>query len=375
MPVGSLAVRCLVYPATLVKTRLQAEPSPGELPYRGTADAFRRIVRAEGPRALYKGFGVSLLGLGVGPVYLTGFETTRTWVTSATAAWAATGHPAAAWLSSRTAQETTASLAGGIAASLVAQTIVVPIDIVSQVRMMQRSSGPAAAAAPAATVAGAGAASAQAAGGAAPAGTDVRSIVSWLLRTQGVRGLYTGYSVSLMTYAPNSAVLWAVFGAAQRRLTALVDAAFPRRDASGAVMAGPVSVSSSSSAFDGAERSVPIAAASGLVAGVVGGVVTNPLDVVRARLQLAHADMRAAATDAGAGMAETPMQATIRSTVRDLIREHGVAGFGRGMVARIMSSAPSSALIMSMYELLKRASRLDTHDDGDGEAETLGATG
>jgi solute carrier family 25 aspartate/glutamate transporter 12/13 len=39
----------------VVKTRLQVEAKKGESNYKGLFDAFRKILREEGPRALFKG--------------------------------------------------------------------------------------------------------------------------------------------------------------------------------------------------------------------------------------------------------------------------------------------------------------------------------
>jgi len=39
----------------VVKTRLQVEARKGESNYKGLVDAFRKILREEGPRALFKG--------------------------------------------------------------------------------------------------------------------------------------------------------------------------------------------------------------------------------------------------------------------------------------------------------------------------------
>jgi len=39
----------------VVKTRLQVEARKGDSHYKGLVDAFRKILREEGPRALFKG--------------------------------------------------------------------------------------------------------------------------------------------------------------------------------------------------------------------------------------------------------------------------------------------------------------------------------
>lgn len=37
-----------------------------------------------------------------------------------------------------------------------------------------------------------------------------------ILKSDGVRGLYRGFGLSVMTYSPSSAVWWATYGSSQR---------------------------------------------------------------------------------------------------------------------------------------------------------------
>lgn len=88
--------------------------------------------------------------------------------------------------------EKASNFAGGACASLVSQTIVVPLDIVSQ-RMMIDGQG-----------------------------RDVRqtrerprgflSVTKQVYRAEGLRGFYRGYMASIATYAPSSAIWWGTYG-------------------------------------------------------------------------------------------------------------------------------------------------------------------
>jgi len=68
---AGMAAITLFYPLSSVSTRLQvqarkaaAEPNaPPSKPYKGTFDAFTRIVKEEGPLALYSGLRASLIGI------------------------------------------------------------------------------------------------------------------------------------------------------------------------------------------------------------------------------------------------------------------------------------------------------------------------
>lgn len=76
-PACAFCCRFALFPFSLVKTRLQMQrghASPAAaglgtakaadaLRYNGTFDAFGKILRHEGPRGLFKGFGVSCIGM------------------------------------------------------------------------------------------------------------------------------------------------------------------------------------------------------------------------------------------------------------------------------------------------------------------------
>lgn len=47
-----------------------------------------------------------------------------------------------------------------------------------------------------------------------------------ILQSEGVRGLYRGFGLSIMTYTPSSAVWWASYGSSQRIIWRLVAGPF-----------------------------------------------------------------------------------------------------------------------------------------------------
>lgn len=66
------AVRSLLYPLTLVRTRLQVQA--GKSLYTGTFNALHTIVRYEGFLALYKGFWINSFQLVPHVLYITSYE-------------------------------------------------------------------------------------------------------------------------------------------------------------------------------------------------------------------------------------------------------------------------------------------------------------
>ena len=55
----------------------------------------------------------------------------------------------------------------------------------------------------------------------------------------------------------------------------------------------------------------------------------------------------------------SPNNVTTVQVAKDLWRADGSAGFTRGMSARVLNMAPSGALIITVYELVKRLSKRD----------------
>ena len=189
---SGLCIRSLLYPFMLIKTRLQIQR--GSTLYSGTLDAFLKISRSEGVAGLYRGFWVNCLQLFPSMAYITSYEWTRQHLTQK------------AGISS---SRSLSFLSGG-AASVIGQTMAVPLDIVTQHLMLMGRRGE-----------GEGAGGARAAHKLASLQTlqvsasdrrsrfgAVRAVVEAVHRQQGAMGFYKGYFVSLMCFAPNSALWW-----------------------------------------------------------------------------------------------------------------------------------------------------------------------
>ncbi|KAF7668306.1 hypothetical protein LDENG_00019660 [Lucifuga dentata] len=227
----TMTIRATVYPATLIRTRLQVQR--GKSLYSGTFDAFFRILRAEGVRGLYRGFMVNTFTLISGQAYITSYELVRKYV------------------SQYSDNNTVKSLVAGGSASLVAQSITVPIDVISQQLMMQgqgehltrfRLSSETEAGKPKRVVFG-----------------QTRNIIAQIFAADGFCGFYRGYVASLLTYIPNSAVWWPFYHFYTEQLSKLAPTDCPHLILQ--AMAGPLAAATAST-------------------------VTNPMDVVRARVQV-----------------------------------------------------------------------------------------
>ena len=118
-PTLFFGVRLCLYPTILVKTRLQLQTR--KQLYRGVTDALAKIARQEGARGLYKGFFVNSLGIISGQVYIMSYELIRGRL-------------------SDLAPALKGFIAGGLA-SVLGQSITVPVDVLSQYKMVQGIGG------------------------------------------------------------------------------------------------------------------------------------------------------------------------------------------------------------------------------------------
>ncbi|KAM9825397.1 solute carrier family 25 member 44-like [Syngnathus typhle] len=277
----TLSIRVTVYPATLIRTRLQVQR--GKSLYAGTFDAFVKILRVDGVRGLYRGFMVNSFTLISGQAYITTYELVRKYV------------------SKYSNDNTVKSVVAGGLASMVAQSITVPIDVVSQQLMMQ----------------GQGAHlsrfhlnACMEAGKPKTVFGQTRSIVAQIFAADGFPGFYRGALASLLTYIPNSAVWWPFYHFYAEQLSNLAPSGCPHLVLQ--AMAGPLAAATAST-------------------------VTNPMDVIRARVQVEGRN-------------------SITETFRQLIKEEGFWGMTKGLSARIISSTPTAIVMVVGYESLKKLS-------------------
>ncbi|XP_051572203.1 solute carrier family 25 member 44-like [Myxocyprinus asiaticus] len=274
----TMAIRATVYPATLIRTRLQVQK--GKSLYAGTYDAFLKILRAEGLRGLYRGFMVNTFTLISGQAYITTYELVRKYV------------------SNYSKDNTLKSLVAGGSASLVAQSITVPIDVISQQLMMQGQ--------------GEHLSRFKTASGARHPLSfgQSRDIIAQIFAADGIRGFYRGYVASLLTYIPNSAVWWPFYHFYAEQLSKMAPSDCPH---------------------------LVLQAVAGPLAAATASTVTNPMDVVRARVQVEG-------------------RTSIFETFNQLIREEGFWGMTKGLSARIISSTPTAIVMVVGYETLKKLS-------------------
>lgn len=284
---SGFCIRGMLYPVSLIRTRLQLQRQHSI--YNGTFDAFVKILRNEGACGLYKGFWVSNLMIASQLTYVATYESVRQMLTR--------------YGVSNTKAK---SFVAGGCASLMGQTFMVPVDIVAQhLQMLGRSGmgrmkhldpldipadamktrfGP------------------------------VQAIVGLVYKQHGLRGFYKGYFASLAVYAPNSALWWFFYDIYCGKLSEHAPDWMPR---------------------------LALQCTAAPLSGLSSSVITNPMDAIRARIQVENS--------------------TFLETARTLWREEHLGIFTKGLSARFIQSVTYSFFIILGYETVKRWSVLDEY--------------
>lgn len=148
---------------------------------------------------------------------------------------------------------------------------------------------------------------------------NVKKAFSAILRAEGIRGLYTGVTATLMRDAPFSSIYY-VFYSQLRRLTE-ASRLEPYRQANQTLL-----LSQSATSF-----------MCGLMAGFAASIVTQPPDVIKTHMQL-----------------RPDKYPNVRLTTVAILNEHGFAGLFRGLAPRMIRRSMMSALAWTVYESFAR---------------------
>ncbi|XP_057436148.1 uncharacterized protein LOC130728640 [Lotus japonicus] len=277
-------VTVALYPVSVVKTRLQvAKKGAVE---RNAFSVAKGLLKTDGIPGLYRGFGTVITGaIPARVIFLTTLETTK----------AAAFRMLEPFRLSEATQVAVANGFAGMTSSLFAQSVFVPIDVVSQKLMVQGYSG-----------------NAQYSGG--------LDVARNILRADGIRGFYRGFGLSVVTYSPSSAVWWASYGSSQRFIWRFLDQGATGEDT------------------PSLQKIMLVQATGGVIAGATSSCITTPLDTIKTRLQVMGHEKRS----------------SIKQVAKDLINEDGLKGFYRGFGPRFFSMSAWGTSMILTYEYLKR---------------------
>ncbi|XP_076944597.1 uncharacterized protein LOC143615333 [Bidens hawaiensis] len=285
-----------LYPMVVLKTRKQVIVK--DVPSVKLAVS---IFRHEGCRGFYRGFGTSLMGtIPARSFYMAALETTKSSVGCVTLKMGFSETKAAA----------IANAAAGLSSAMAAQLVWTPIDVVSQRLMVQD-------------------------GNSAVRYNGGIDAFRKIIKTDGIRGLYRGFGISVLTYAPCNAVWWAAYSMGHRAVWGGIGCYVLKKEGDGGGCGGGFTPDSKA-----------IVAVQGLSAAMASGfsaVVTMPLDTIKTRLQVLDGEGCNGKT-------------SIMQTVRNLVKEGGLSACYRGLGPRWASMSMSATTMITTYEFLKRLS-------------------
>ncbi|KAI3514787.1 hypothetical protein L1887_13488 [Cichorium endivia] len=285
----------MLYPVVVLKTRQQVLVK--DTPCFKMAAS---ILRHEGFRSLYKGFGTSLMGtIPARALYMGALEMTKSNLSCTTVKMGFSEVKAAA----------IANAVAGLSAAMAAQLVWTPVDVVSQRLMVQGGKGANMRSLSAAMYNG---------------GIDA---FSKIIQKDGVRGLYKGFGISILTYAPSNAVWWGSYSMAHRW-----------------IWGGVLSKVEGGGGFKpGSEAVMAVQGLSATIASGFSALVTMPLDTIKTRVQV---------LDGEGGNRKV----SVGQTVRNLVKEGGLSACYRGLGPRWASMSISATTMITTYESLKRLS-------------------
>ncbi|KAL5728668.1 hypothetical protein ACHQM5_001726 [Ranunculus cassubicifolius] len=308
-------VSATLYPVVVLKTRQQVSQTQVSSIRTGVS-----ILRHEGIRGLYRGFGTSLMGtIPARALYMTALEVTKSNVGIATVR-LGFPEPTAALM---------ANAVAGLSAAMAAQLVWTPVDVVSQRLMVQGANNYN-----------------------SSSKINIPSIspckyssgfdaFKKILKTDGPRGLYRGFGMSIVTYAPSNAVWWASYSVTQRLVWGGYSYYFCKKDND---CKGYNGDGNCNGYRPNTKTVVAVQGLSAAMAGGISALLTMPLDTIKTRLQVLE----------GEDNGRRPP--TVGQTVKNLLKEGGWAACYRGLGPRWASMSMSATTMITTYELLKRLS-------------------
>jgi len=160
---AQLGLRLSVHPLNVMQTNMQANKGTLKL-----LPTFQKIYRTEGIYGLYKGFGVHLLSLPAGQIYIVAME-----------------YFSDKFLHLTGIEPLSRAMGGGIGSSL-SGLYAVPVDIISQRRIMT--------------------------------GHKSMDIAKELYKLEGIKGFYRGYIATLLISMPSSTLFWGLYSVISKLL-------------------------------------------------------------------------------------------------------------------------------------------------------------
>lgn len=325
---SGMLVRIPLHPIDTCKAKLQVQRTPpvtatatstasttgsSSIQYTSLRDCFRQTLRHEGLRGLYAGFPITFIGSAPAAcLYFTSYELNKSFLAS---------------VPILNSTEFAVHFAAGLLAECFSCVLWVPIDVVKERQQVQSNLKALASSATATS--------------SPKLYRNTFDALITIARTEGLRGIYRGYGATVASFGPYSALYLSLYEKSKIAMASILSSPNPLSRTSSTVPTKPLSTSD-----------LPFYGylLSGGFAGGIAAILTNPLDLIKLRLQVQRGKY---------------FHFNYNNLVHGLItivREEGAKTLLKGATARCAFYVPSSALSIALFDTIKNT--LQRWNDG-----------
>eukprot|EP01095_Lingulamoeba_sp_RSL-Kostka_P001137 TRINITY_DN115_c4_g1_i1.p1 TRINITY_DN115_c4_g1~~TRINITY_DN115_c4_g1_i1.p1 ORF type:complete len:352 (+),score=54.93 TRINITY_DN115_c4_g1_i1:98-1153(+) len=308
----SVGCDAVLYPFDLIKTRLQTQNkiSSSFKPYRGTLHACTSISKNEGMRGFYKGFGATVAGAIPADILFYGTYEFSKNVLQKSFIKLQKVFPNSVYFRNISNVDPLIHMFCGGLAEVTSAIIWIPYDIVAQKLMVQGNLKD-------------------------PKYKNAYQVFRSVLKHDGIRGLYRGSFATLLTFGSESAFRWAIYEYTRKRAYRYYNK----------ISKKPV------------KQSNIIHIICGTFSGGLAALITNPIDVIKTKLQVQDYYSK---HDIKEKNLLRPKYKSTLSMAKGILKEEGILAFSKGVLPRVLYSAPVYALTFFLYETVKKYTKKDT---------------
>ena len=189
----------------------------------------------------------------------------------------------------------------------------------------------------------------------------VLTVVKGVLRIEGVSGLYKGYASTLMRDVPFSSFYWYVFETLKPKYTKFFmgtpDGTIGSKRSKN--VDSDISINSDADRYNdgysnGSLSMVSFAAAA--TAGMMASLLTHPFDVLKTRQQLSELSVGSGSNNSISEVDLPSKMIKVKSNmdISLLYREGGIRALYKGIHLRMAIVVPAGAIMITVYEAVKR---------------------
>ncbi|KAN0052754.1 hypothetical protein ACTA71_006860 [Dictyostelium dimigraforme] len=303
------SIDLLMFPLDVIRTRLQVQGSQNVIQsfpqYNGTFDGFRKLIRLEGKKALYKGFLTSECGyLCSRAIYFGSYEFVKQ-----------------AFLKGRSDSDSdllfVTTISGGISEAL-ASVVWVPFDVATQSVQIQGSLSQ-------------------------PKYRGGSDVFKKIYGEKGIKGLYKGFGATIIRNVPYSGIWWGTYEISKSKLTQInIRQKLGLKERSSHSLAVSAEIDKNNPSHEVENEDPIIHFISGFFAAVFATTITNPLDVAKTRLQT--------------GVFPENEKPNFYTIIKSTIKKEGIRALWKGLVPSLLTSTPYSMISIFLYEEVKKLS-------------------